>query len=505
MPYEDHSLWTAAERPSYPPLTSQTRVDVAIVGAGIVGLTAALRLQEAGRSVAVIEALRVGRQVTGRSSAKVTSQHGLIYARLVKSFGRRTALAYAEANEAGLDRIATTVSALGIDCSFERRAAYTYTTREEGLAEIRAEVEVAQSLGLPARFVDASPLPLPIDGAVVFDGQAQFDPYAYASGVAVHIATKGLVVEETRVLDLEDGDDSCRIDTDRGTLFADDVIVATNIPILDRGLYFARAFPIGHAVIAARIEGEPPDGMFISTDQPSRSVRGFKDARGSWVVVVGPRYRPGTVDTEAEFSAIEAFAREHFAVVDVPYRWTNEDYASSDGLPYIGKLLPNSAHLYVATGFGGWGITNGTVAGEILADAIVGRENPWAEVYDANRVTPIASARRFVVENLRAASEFIGGRLGETDDVQPADLAPGDGAIVEIDGERVAVSRDFEGRLCAVSAICTHIGCVVAWNRGGQSWDCPCHGSTFAADGSVIHGPATENLPRVELPNVEVT
>jgi Rieske Fe-S protein len=285
--------------------------------------------------------------------------------------------------------------------------------------------------------------------------------------------------------------------TEEGRVAAADVVVATGLPIVDLGEFFARTTPKAHLVLGARVNGAAPSGMFISLDEPTHSMRWEERADGTWLVVVGPKFQPGSQDTVTGFAELEAFAREHFPVISVEHRWWNMDFYSVEGMPYVGPMTEETPHLYVATGFSGWGLTTGTVAARVIADAITGTESEWASTFRSTRPvisdeSPIASAVGFVKENLVTAKAFVSDRLSPPVDL--AALPPGSGVVTHIDGEQVAVSRDDDGRLHAVSAVCTHLGCVVDWNAAMRTWDCGCHGSCFTADGAVLRGPARHDL-----------
>ncbi len=501
---EFRSFWTATAKetpPTYPALRSDLQVDVAIVGGGIVGLTAAEMLRRAGRSVAVLEARRVGQQVTGRSTAKVTSQHGLIYDRLIRDFGEDGARIYGEANEQAIGRIEEFVAELDLDCDLARASAYVYAATPAELPQIQREVEAALRLGLPAAYVDQLPLPFATAGGIRFDGQAQFQPYDYTLGLARSVASAGRIFEHTRVTAIED-DEPCVVRTEAGaTVTAKDVIVATHIPIGKIGLFFAKAFPYAHPVIAARVNADRIlDGMFISAGLPSHSVRFARHGGQNYVIAAGDSYKPGHTDEQSRaFADLDRFLQDAFGVTATEYRWTNEDFDAMDGVPFIGRS-PGSGHQFVATGFNAWGITGGTVAGILLADLIAGQTNPWAELFNAGRAKPVAGGPSFLKENMHAAQHLMSERILKRRPDASGAIGPGEGAIIELDGKQVAVHRDTEGRLHAVSAICTHLGCVVGWNGVDRTWDCSCHGSRFGLDGSVIHGPAVSPLEKKSLP-----
>jgi glycine/D-amino acid oxidase-like deaminating enzyme/nitrite reductase/ring-hydroxylating ferredoxin subunit len=498
---EHESPWTDAAGPEYPPLEGDHATDIAIIGAGITGISAAHLLRRLGYRVTVLEARRVGRQVTGLSSAKVTSQHNLIYARLSSSFGADAARTYAEVNEAALRHIGSSAHELHLDCQFVPRAAYTYTQEPDRVAELREEAAVAVGLGLPARFTTDTPLPYSVAGAVVFDNQAQFDPYAYVRGLAERIVTSGVeIFEDTRVTGVDEGTSYCTVVTDRGVVTASHVIVATNLPIVDDGQYFAHTYPIAHCAIALSIDGAGPEGMFISVDEPTRSLRTLEAPDGTRLLVVGPRFTPGqAVDTQAEFAVLEAFARAHFPVRSLDYRWTNEDYQSVDGLPYVGRLSSEHQRVFVATGFGGWGITTGVAAAAVLADHVAGVTTSATRLFDSTRSTPRQSARELIGAGLGVAKTWLQDQVSSAPRLDLDALNPGEGRVVQLGDKKVAVSRDPQGTLHAVSAECSHLGCVLGWNSGMATWDCPCHGSIFTADGVVVHGPAVKDLEQVPL------
>jgi glycine/D-amino acid oxidase-like deaminating enzyme/nitrite reductase/ring-hydroxylating ferredoxin subunit len=477
----------------YPELAGEVDVDVAVVGGGIAGVTTALLLKLSGKRVALLEARRVGRQVTGHSNAKITSLHSLIYADLIARLGEDAAGLYGEAHEAAIRRIAEWVDQRGIGCDFERRPAYTFTQRPDRVARIEAEYEAATELGLPASLHSDIGLPYGVQSAIRFDDQAQFNPTAYVRDLAASLpGDQSFVFERTRVLEIEQGD-PCTVRAESGIVRARDVVVATNLPVIPEGEFHKKASPRAHLVVAARIEPErAPGGMYLSIDPPTHSVRTAASDGGRILIVVGESFAPGHVkDTAAMYRKLRAFARDRFGVDDFVAQWANMDYDSQDRLPFIGRAAPEHERLWVATGFCSWGITGGTVAGMVLADALTGRDNPWAELFAATRQPGEAENRG---QPPMRADEMPEPRTGSFEQ-----LGNGEAAVFQ-DGEDegpVAAWRDDQGELHLVAATCTHLGCQVQWNNGNGTWDCPCHGSTFEPDGTVIHGPATQSLKRV--------
>jgi glycine/D-amino acid oxidase-like deaminating enzyme/nitrite reductase/ring-hydroxylating ferredoxin subunit len=494
---QHQSYWNAtAPASAFPALAGEIEADVAIVGGGIVGVTTARMLKDRGLKVALLEARRIGEEVTGKSTAKITSQHNIAYQVIARKFGEEGARLYADANEAGLETIRTLAGRHRINCNFEAKPAFTYTNDEAEVETIEKEVEIARRLGLPASLTGDTGLPFDVRAAMRWDDQAQFHPVRYVKGLAETIPGDGCrIFENSRVIDW----DPHRISTEAGSVRARHVVMATHLPLGQIGLFYTENHPHMHPVIMGRAEsGRIPDGMYISVETPRHSTRGHRDDEGrDWMIFTGPSFTHGEVDKEREaFADLEAFASDHFGVT-ADYRWTNEDYRSIDHAPYVGWSSSLRDGYLVATGFNAWGITNGTAAAILIADMIEGRDNPWLEVFDATRIKPVAGAKEFAAGNAATASHLIGGWLARKPHSFD-DLAPGEAAILKVDGHNVAGFRDEQGALHAVSAVCTHMGCILGWNETDRSWDCPCHGSRFALDGSVIHGPAVKSLEAVD-------
>jgi glycine/D-amino acid oxidase-like deaminating enzyme/nitrite reductase/ring-hydroxylating ferredoxin subunit len=502
LPDTTDSLWVASTpEPDYPPLEGELEVDTAVLGAGIVGVWAARRLKAEGKTVALVEARRVIRGATGFTTAKVTPGHGLRLSQVESAFGEDGARSYAEANAAAVDEIEAVASAAGIDCNFVRAPNYVYTGSTDELERLRREVDVQRRAGLEAHLERESQLPFGVAAAVRTEGSARVHPRRFLLPLVASVAGDGShVFERTTAQDVSE-DEPCVVTTDRGTIRARDVVVATHMSFLDRSLLFARAHPYRSYVVAAEIDrARAPAGMHISAGSPARSIRVAENDGRVLLLVGGEGHKTGDESaTEERYRRLAEWAHAQFGVDAFAYRWSTQDLFTLDGVPYVGPVRPGSQHVFAATGFGGWGMTNGIVAGTLLADLVLRRENRWAALFDANRAKPRASAWSFVRENAQVAAHFAGDRIAARRTADLADLEPGRGRVLRRGGGEVAVARDEHGGLHAVSAVCTHLGCLVAWNGAERSWDCPCHGSRFGLGGEVLEGPAVRPLEPRDL------
>ncbi|WP_031508946.1 FAD-dependent oxidoreductase [Streptomyces megasporus] len=509
LPAEHESYWLASApvtpAVTHPPLEpdSEADTDVVVVGGGIAGLCTAWELARAGREVTVVEADRIAAGVTGHTTAKVTAQHSLVYDDLRRTHGADGARLYARSQQDAVEHIAAVVDELGVDCDLERVPAYTWAESEEQDAKVRAEAEAAAEAGLPASYVTDTGLPFPVRGAVRVEDQAQFHPRRYLLALAEDLVRRGgRIAERTRVVGLEEGE-PCRVIAENGaTVTARAVVVATHYPVFDRALLFSRLEPHRELVIAAEIpEEQDPAGMYITPENDTRSVRTapYGDGR-RLLIVTGERFLPGTADVAERFERLRAWVAERFPDARIVHRWATQDNDSTDRVPYIGPFHPGARHTYVATGFGGWGMAGGALTGRLLAAYLTDAElPPWAGLYDPRRLPGLREAPSLLGLQATVAKHFVGDRLRSTHVDSVEEIAPGGGALVRIDGRRCAVHRDAEGQLHAVSSRCTHLGCLVHFNEAERAWECPCHGSRFAPDGSVLQGPATRPLERRDL------
>ncbi|HVM19109.1 MAG TPA: FAD-dependent oxidoreductase [Egibacteraceae bacterium] len=495
------SPWHKPAQPAaFGPLRAQRSVDVAVIGAGITGLTTALLAQRNGARVAVIEAESVASGTTGRTTGKVTSQHGEIYGRLTRRHGQDVARLYGAANEAAVGLVAELVSDLDIQCGFARAAAFTYTTDPQSVQRLQEEAETARRLGLPSEFVTETDLPFPVAGAVRFDNQAYFDAARYCGALANEVvAGGGEVYEQSRALRVEWERSPVVVRTPEGAVAADHVVVATLLPVIDIGGFFAKTRPKRSYGIAVRLADNAPASMAISVESPKRSTRPWPAGGPNGLIVVGDGHETGhEQDTQRHYDALEGWTRDVFGEASVHFRWSAQDYSTLDELPYVGRS-PRTTHCYVATGFNKWGLSNGTAAAMVLAELINGRESPWLRAFDATRIGDAAAVVKMAKENVHVGKQFVSDRVARLTADSVRDLAAGSGRIVRAGGRAVAAYRDADGTVHAVDATCTHMGCTVRFNDAERSWDCPCHGSRFATNGDVLAGPAVRPLSEVDV------
>ncbi|QGG94248.1 FAD-dependent oxidoreductase [Actinomarinicola tropica] len=459
---EHRSAWLAtAEHPHFPPLDGDLDVDVAVVGGGITGLTAALLLRRDGHRVALVEADRIGAGTTGGTTGKVTVQHGMVYASLIERHGVERAQAYAAANRAAVEEVAALVAELGIDCDLRRAPAYAYVRDEQMRGDLEAEHDAATRAGCTYTATTDIDLPFEVVLALRADEQILLHPSRYTAGLARALADEGVhVVEGTRATGVDERDDHAVVHTTSGRVRAAQVVVATLIPFLDRGGFFARMRPTRAYGISLRLGSDAPQGMHIDVGPGGMSTRPWNDGGRPGLVVVGSSHPTGAADVGPDrWDDLERWARAHVDVEAVVHRWSAQDHTTVDGIPYVGRV-PMSTRTFVATGFRKWGLSNGTAAARLLADLLGGREGPWHAAFDATRIGGAATLGDTVKGNLEVAGHFVGDRL----------------------------SRGRTGPTC------THLGCALRWNGAEGSWDCPCHGSRFAADGQVLDGPAVRAL-----------
>jgi len=488
---EMRSLWNGPVEPA-PPEPLAERYDAVVVGGGLTGLTTSVLLARAGLAVAVLEARSVGTGTTGSSTAKVS----LLQGTRLSAIDRRQPIGlmrrYVTANREGQAWLLHYCEQH--DVPFQRRAAFTYATTERGVAAARAELASCQRAGLDATWDEDLELPFNHLGAVRLDEQAQLDPMQVLEAMAADLVNRGGVIHEGARVQGVSGTGPMRIRTTRGETRADTVVIATGIPILDRGLFFSRLEPRRSYLAAFRVPGSIPQGMYLSADEPTRSLRTAPSASGDLLLVGGNGHVVGRQKRTARLvDDLTAWTGEHFPGAERTHAWSAQDYHPVDELPYVGPLTPGYDHLLVATGYSKWGMTNAVAAALALSGRILGGHIEWAEAFRPWSGHELRGTGAAAAMNAGVGARWAGGRLGPLLASRSTDPEEGQG-LVRRDGFGFEAVSRVGGTLQRRSAVCPHLYGIVSWNEAERSWDCPLHGSRFTPDGEVLEGPAVTGL-----------
>jgi glycine/D-amino acid oxidase-like deaminating enzyme/nitrite reductase/ring-hydroxylating ferredoxin subunit len=487
------------------PLTEDARADVCIVGAGIAGMTTAYLLSKEGKTVIVLDDGPIGGGMTGRTTAHLVNALDDRYFELERLHGEKGARLAAESHTAAIDRVEAIVKNEKIDCEFERLDGYLFVPPGEAKKILDDELEAALRAGLEIEKVDRAPIESYDTGtALRFPQQAQFHPLKYLAGLAKGIKQQGgRIHTQTHASKIEGGDRAV-IETSGGAVVtAGSVVVATNSPVNDLVAIHTKQAPYQTYVIGARVpRGSVKRALYWDTPDPYHYLRietiGTGPGAYDVLIVGGEDHKTGQEDdAKRRFGILERWTRTRFPMIEsIEYRWSGEVLEPIDGLAFIGRNPMDEPNVFIATGDSGNGMTHGTIAGILITDLIMERENEWADLYEPSRKT-LRALPEFAKENLNVAMEYT--ELVTPGDVESADeIEPGRGAVLRRGLTKVAIYKDETGAVHERSAICRHLGCVVGWNTLESTWDCPCHGSRYDALGHVIQGPANSDLPEVD-------
>jgi glycine/D-amino acid oxidase-like deaminating enzyme/nitrite reductase/ring-hydroxylating ferredoxin subunit len=496
------SIWSAGtDAPAFAPLDVDLDADVAVIGAGITGITCAALLAGEGLRVVVLEAGQVGMGTTGRSTGNLYAPVDSYLHEMAAKWGEDKLAQVVRSRGAALDLIEKNTRDHRLDCGFARQpwALYSVDASKQHDKLIEREYQAALKCGLAARIVNELPLPYAIHRALVVAQQAQFHPLRYVRQLAAAIASHQCRIFEqsaATVIDEEQGS----VGVGRHTVKARHIVMATHTP---KGFNTVQTElgPYREYAVAAPLKSKQlAGGIFWSVGAEAHSTRLVELDGRPYVLMIGEMHKTGQNDDPgAAFRRLEAAVQAHFDAGPAAWRWSAQQYRPVDGLPYIGSSI-GAARLYLATGFAADGLTYGTLAAMLIADQISGRTNEFVKLYSPHRFTPVKSAGAFLKENLNVAGRYVKDYLKGTGVPRLSEVPRGEGCIVEIGGDKLAVYRDESDQLHVVSPVCTHLKCIVHWNRAERSWDCPCHGSRFGVDGAVLEGPALAPLQRRAMP-----
>lgn len=542
-------------------LEKDISTDVCIVGAGIFGLTCGYYLTKQGYNIVLLEKEKdIASKTTGHTTAKITSQHNLIYKYLIDSLGESMAKKYLYANQDAIENIYQIINDENIDCDFVRQDSYVYTNNLDELEKIKLENKAVNSLGFKSEFVTSTPLPFNVLGALRFPNQAEFNPIKYAYGLAkcitsngssaidglVNAGSVGSVSVGDGIVENSPGGASLNLAKGTGEIYTDTlvqnikkendefitsckdyvvrskyVILASHYPFIDRlGYYFLKMYQSTSYVIAVDIGDKTFDGMYINSKQPTFSYRfaNFSGSCGKRLLLVGGAdHKTGSkIDLSNAYSILEYEVRKYYPDCKVLYKWNTEDYITLDKIPYIGEFSHFMPNMYIGTGFNKWGMTSSNVAGNIIVDKILGRENEYENVFKATRLHPIKNnvelgnmiketTNSFVINKFKVPDADLD--VIEDNSVMSGSKKAGNfeeikndsGHVLKYNGQTIGIYKDNDGKIFAVNPICTHLGCLLSWNNLDKTWDCPCHGSRFDYKGHQLYNPAIRDLDVIDL------
>lgn len=499
------SLWIENTKNSrkFPKLEQDIETEVCVIGAGLFGLTTAYYLSQNNIPVTLVEAEKeIGIKVSGNTTGKITSQHGLFYDHLIKDYGEKFAQKYLEANQKAITDIKSIIGESNIECDFSWQDSYVYTMNQDEIEKIKNEAKAVKKLGGEAEFVTKTGLPFTVQGAIKFPNQAQFDSRKYMLGLANQIAKQnGQIYTNTRVQDIAKNGKEYVLITKDANIRAKKVVIATHYPFISApGFYFLKMYQSTSYGLAVDTKTDLFEGMYINVKAPIYSFRTANYNGKKVLVVVGADHKTGeTIENDNNYAILEKRVKELYPQSEILFRWDTEDCIGLDKIPYIGEFSSIMPNVYVGTGFKKWGITSSNVAANIIVDKIMGKSNKYANIFNSKRLKPIKN--RWEMQNMlkQTAVSFAFEKadipIGNIEQIQNDNAA-----IINIDGTNVGIYKDTSGNIFSVKPVCSHLGCTLTWNNLDKTWDCPCHGSRFDYMGNNIYDPANKGL---ELVNIE--
>ena len=542
------SYWidSVKEQNKFSALEENIKTDICIIGGGLTGLSTAYNLSKYKIRTVLLEKDEICKQTSGNSTAKITSQHGLIYKYLTDSKGQDFARKYYEANENAIRNIKSIIDKEGIDCDFEYQPAYVFTQKVQDVQKIKDEVEAVNNLGGRAKFIEAKDieinklnsveyvenqgeklkisgdniekenfnlerdvvkermkqvLPIKAIAGIEFENQAQFNPYKYGNALAKICSDSGIkIFEHSKVIDVdtEDEDEYYIITLENGfKIKAKYVVITTKYPIVNiPGFYFVKMYQSSSYAIAMQTKQRLFEGMYIDSEEPTISLRTAKFGDEYLLIVVGFDHKTGAqIDLSNSYRYLEEVAKSLYPEGKIKYHWNTEDCITLDKIPYIGNFSNLWENAYVATGFNKWGITTSNIAAEIITDKILGQENEYEEIFKSTRLEPIKNIKEVTNMVKESVNSLVAKKL-ELPQEEANQIQNGEGKIVEVNGQKIGIYKNNEGEIYKVNPVCKHLGCELSWNNLDKTWDCPCHGSRYDFKGNLIYGPSVKNLDK---------
>lgn len=498
------SYWVASTpKTNYPSISKNIDTDVLIVGGGITGILTAYMLSKSGLNISIVEADKMAMGVTANTTAKITSQHGLLYDYLSNSFGFEIAKGYLASNEEAILIVKAIINKENIDCDFISQDAYVYTCNKLNTQKIVYEVSAVNSLGLNAEYVTECDLPFPIEAGIKFPNQVMFHPRKYLLSLLNILEKRNInLYENSKVIDIKYVKNKYEISVNNCIITAKYLVMASHYPIKNfPGMYFIKMYQDSSYAIGVEVEDNDFNGMYISCDTPTTSFRNTPLENGKNLLIVGGSgHKTGdtNVNIDDSYINLENYIKSIYPNVKIKYRWMTEDCISLDKIPYIGEFSSFLPNMFVATGYKKWGMTTSHVAAKIISDKILGIENPYEKIYTATRLEPIKNSKEFL-NMLKQSAYSLAINKMSSPIISYTELENDSGGVVNYKGKKIGIYKDKNGKMFGVVPFCKHLGCELSWNNLEKTWDCPCHGSRYDYLGKIITEPTTQNLDLVEL------
>jgi glycine/D-amino acid oxidase-like deaminating enzyme/nitrite reductase/ring-hydroxylating ferredoxin subunit len=496
------SLWQNTTEPYIPvrQLDTTQNYDVVIAGGGITGITTALQLQQTGLRCVILEAHTLCFGTTGGTTAHLNTLLDTPYTTIAGNFGKEGASLVASAVREAVNTVKGNIAKHGIDCNFEEATAYLFSQDEKQTKELESIRAATVEAGVTASYTDGIPVPIEFEKALEIKNQAKFHPTRYVLALAkIFEEAGGTIVQNCRVM-ATDNTDPLEVKTSLGDIKTSWLIYATHIPP-GVNLVHLRCAPYRSYAMAVKLADESyPAGLSYDMYDPYHYYRTQVIDGEQYLIAGGEDHKTAHEDnTNAPFNRLESHIRKYFNVKEIAYRWSSQYFEPADGLPYIGHMPGQPGKILVATGFGGNGITYSHVAARLLGSIVLDVESPYIKLFDPNRIKPVAGFTNFVKENVDVAKQLITGFFTKEKIHALADVAPGEGRIVQHEGHTLALYKDEAGQVHTINPRCTHLKCTVNWNISEKTWDCPCHGARYDANGHVLTGPADIDLEKINL------